>query len=139
MGSFESLQKNIRLPRVVDDVDDDAKMHIPSAFSIMRGCLPSMTATAEFVVPKSIPMTWPLTFSSEYFRTNDALRGDLNVEARKAVDARGKSYKGDRVSMRLRIEAFGSGGHLHFSITVTTTCLKMWEERRIREKGVWME
>lgn len=36
----------------------------PSAFSIMRGTLPSITATAEFVVPKSIPMTAPLTFSS---------------------------------------------------------------------------
>jgi hypothetical protein len=36
----------------------------PSAFSIIRGTLPSMTATAEFVVPRSMPMTWPLTFSS---------------------------------------------------------------------------
>lgn len=32
---------------------------------MMRGVLPSMTATAELVVPKSIPMTEPLTFSPE--------------------------------------------------------------------------
>lgn len=37
--------------------------NIPSEFSMMRGCLPSITATAELVVPRSIPMTWPLTFS----------------------------------------------------------------------------
>jgi hypothetical protein len=38
--------------------------YVPSEFSMMRGTLPSMTATAELVVPKSIPMTEPLTFSS---------------------------------------------------------------------------
>lgn len=31
---------------------------------MIRGALPSITATAEFVVPRSIPMTWPLTFFS---------------------------------------------------------------------------
>ena len=29
----------------------------PSEFSITRGCAPSMMATQEFVVPRSIPMT----------------------------------------------------------------------------------
>ena len=32
----------------------------PSAFSMTRGFLPSITLTQEFVVPKSIPTTWPL-------------------------------------------------------------------------------
>lgn len=36
-------------------------IYSPSEFSIIRGDLPSMTATAEFVVPKSIPMMGPLT------------------------------------------------------------------------------
>jgi hypothetical protein len=34
---------------------------MPSAFSMIRALLPSMTATHEFVVPKSIPMTLPIT------------------------------------------------------------------------------
>lgn len=33
----------------------------PSAFSITLACLPSMTATQELVVPRSIPITAPLT------------------------------------------------------------------------------
>jgi hypothetical protein len=45
------------------DGTDDAS-GIPSEFSMIRGTLPSMTATAELVVPRSIPMTEPLTFSS---------------------------------------------------------------------------
>ena len=32
----------------------------PSAFSITLGALPSITATQEFVVPKSIPITRPI-------------------------------------------------------------------------------
>src|SRR3977135_1848313 len=36
-------------------------VRIPSAFSIRRAVLPSMTATHEFVVPRSIPMTLPIT------------------------------------------------------------------------------
>ena len=38
-------------------------VNLPSEFSIIRDDAPSITATAEFVVPKSIPMTWPCTFS----------------------------------------------------------------------------
>ena len=33
----------------------------PSAFVITLACFPSITATQEFVVPKSIPITAPLT------------------------------------------------------------------------------
>jgi len=33
----------------------------PSEFSITLACLPSITATQELVVPRSIPMTAPLT------------------------------------------------------------------------------
>ena len=35
----------------------------PSAFSMTFGVLPSITATQEFVVPKSIPHTAPRTAS----------------------------------------------------------------------------
>src|ERR1700689_2712877 len=35
----------------------DGVVRIPSAFSMTFGALPSMTATQEFVVPRSIPMT----------------------------------------------------------------------------------
>ena len=35
----------------------------PSAFSITRGCDPSITATHELVVPRSIPITEPLMSS----------------------------------------------------------------------------
>ena len=39
----------------------DGVVRTPSAFSITLGVDPSITETQEFVVPKSIPMTWPLT------------------------------------------------------------------------------
>jgi hypothetical protein len=35
----------------------------PSLFSKTFGVLPSIIATHEFVVPRSMPMTWPLTLS----------------------------------------------------------------------------
>lgn len=37
----------------------DGVVRAPSAFSITRGVFPSMIATHEFVVPKSMPMTGP--------------------------------------------------------------------------------
>ena len=40
-------------------------MRAPSAFSITLACLPSMTATHELVVPRSIPMTAPRTGPSD--------------------------------------------------------------------------
>ena len=33
---------------------------LPSSLSITLGSLPSMTATTEFVVPRSIPMIFPI-------------------------------------------------------------------------------
>jgi hypothetical protein len=62
---------------------------IPSEFSMMRGVLPSMTATAELVVPRSIPMTEPLTFSSAYPRAKAGAR-KAGVQ-RAAEAARGRS------------------------------------------------
>lgn len=60
-------------------------------------CLPSIKATAEFVVPKSIPMTAPLTFfsptSSAYRLINDEPRGALIAgELRKAEGVLGRSW-----------------------------------------------
>ena len=40
----------------------DGVVRAPSAFSITRGVLPSMMATHELVVPRSMPITSPLTF-----------------------------------------------------------------------------
>jgi hypothetical protein len=54
-----------------------------------------MTATAELVVPRSIPMTAPLTFSSAYPRLNVELRGDLMVGWARRTDevARGRKVR----------------------------------------------
>jgi hypothetical protein len=38
----------------------DGVVRMPSAFSMTFGVLPSMTATQEFVVPRSMPMTLPI-------------------------------------------------------------------------------
>src|SRR5438445_8492192 len=38
----------------------DGVVRMPSAFSMTFGVLPSMTATHELVVPRSIPMTLPI-------------------------------------------------------------------------------
>src|SRR3954464_12470201 len=43
-------------------------VRMPSAFSITLGVLPSMTATHELVVPRSIPMTFPMVFISSFLR-----------------------------------------------------------------------
>src|SRR6185437_12771428 len=40
----------------------DGVVRMPSAFSMTLGALPSMTATHEFVVPRSMPMTLPIVF-----------------------------------------------------------------------------
>ena len=40
----------------------DGVVRAPSAFSTTFGCEPSMMATQEFVVPKSIPMTLAIIF-----------------------------------------------------------------------------
>src|SRR5882757_5480783 len=41
---------------------------MPSAFSITFGVLPSITATHEFVVPRSIPMTFPMVLIPFFLR-----------------------------------------------------------------------
>ena len=48
-------------PSLVNATTDGVVLD-PSEFSRTLGVFPSITATHELVVPKSIPMTWPLTF-----------------------------------------------------------------------------
>src|SRR5712691_7827994 len=43
-------------------------VRMPSAFSITFGVLPSITATHELVVPRSIPMTLPMALNSSFLR-----------------------------------------------------------------------
>src|SRR5436305_2843253 len=43
-------------------------VRMPSAFSMTFGVLPSITATHEFVVPRSIPMTFPMVLISFFLR-----------------------------------------------------------------------
>ena len=42
-----------------ENATTDGVVRDPSAFSNTFGVFPSITATQEFVVPKSIPITWP--------------------------------------------------------------------------------
>src|SRR6516225_10071244 len=46
----------------------DGVVRMPSAFSITLAFLPSITATHEFVVPRSIPMTFPMVLISFFLR-----------------------------------------------------------------------
>ena len=58
------------LLKIVPEVNatTDGVVRAPSAFSMTLACFPSMTATQEFVVPKSIPTTAPVTpFDMEAF------------------------------------------------------------------------
>ncbi|GLK68716.1 hypothetical protein GCM10008179_23540 [Hansschlegelia plantiphila] len=58
----------------------DGVVRAPSAFSITRGWAPSITATQEFVVPRSIPMTLPMTVtSSSLFKRTGWPRSGLAV------------------------------------------------------------
>lgn len=61
---------------------------------MILGVLPSMIATAEFVVPKSMPMTGPFTLSSlcifsAYPLRNVDVIGARTADDLKAVGARG--------------------------------------------------
>ena len=49
----------------------------PSAFSMTLGVLPSITATQEFVVPRSIPMMAPLPAVEKFRRTHELIT--LNI------------------------------------------------------------
>src|SRR6201992_798007 len=46
----------------------DGVVRMPSEFSMTLAFLPSITATHEFVVPRSIPMTFPMVSISFLFR-----------------------------------------------------------------------
>lgn len=71
-------------------------LQVVSAISVHR-----MMLRLRRYIPKSMPMTWPLTFSSPpsaYPLMNDEPRGDLTAgERRKAEDARGSSC--ERINM----------------------------------------
>lgn len=63
----------------------------------MRGALPSMTATAELVVPKSIPMMGPLTlppsaFVSSAYPLRNCVRGARYADDLKVDVARGTAW-----------------------------------------------
>jgi hypothetical protein len=45
----------------LENATTDGVVLDPSAFSITLACFPSITATQELVVPRSIPITAPLT------------------------------------------------------------------------------
>ncbi len=51
----------------------------PSLFSITRTSLPSMIATHEFVVPRSMPMTLLMRIQAPLQRTEAARRGTARV------------------------------------------------------------
>src|SRR3954449_1842640 len=46
----------------------DGVVRMPSAFSMTFGVLPSITATHELVVPRSIPMTFPMVLIPFFLR-----------------------------------------------------------------------
>src|SRR5262245_65245185 len=59
-------------------------VRMPSAFSITLGFFPSMTATQEFVVPRSIPITFAIR-SLSFWQTVRALHSaPVNADARRA-------------------------------------------------------
>lgn len=75
--------KNESVIPLVKATTDGVVLH-PSEFSITLACLPSITATQELVVPKSIPITAPFTPSdlwtnairNEYNERNTTLKND---------------------------------------------------------------
>src|SRR6187402_2599328 len=46
----------------------DGVVRMPSAFSMTFGDFPSITATHEFVVPRSMPMTFPMVLIPFFLR-----------------------------------------------------------------------
>ena len=52
----------------------------PSAFSMTFGLFPSMTATQELVVPRSIPITAPLTSELQQHTQNYVSTGQINCD-----------------------------------------------------------
>ena len=52
----------------------DGVVRMPSAFSMTFGVFPSITATHEFVVPRSIPITFAISTTSLFLQTVRALK-----------------------------------------------------------------
>ena len=48
-------------------------VRMPSAFSMTRGVFPSITATHELVVPRSIPMTFAIVYFLSFRQIGRAL------------------------------------------------------------------
>src|SRR2546428_13673630 len=53
---------------LLENATTEGVVRKPSAFGITFGSPPSMTATHELVVPRSIPMTFPMVFISSFLR-----------------------------------------------------------------------
>src|SRR5919199_4656911 len=73
----------------------DGVVRAPSAFSMTLGCVPSMTATQELVVPRSMPMTLPmagsLTFQADRRAPKQPGPWLLLIFARARIDIRERS------------------------------------------------
>ena len=72
----------------------DGVVLAPSAFSMTLACLPSMTATQELVVPRSMPTTWPVTPLPPDFHRRP-LTDEEEDEARSYLEARIWAPKGE--------------------------------------------
>src|ERR1700739_4061027 len=57
----------------------DGVVRIPSAFSMTFGVLPSITATQEFVVPRSIPMTLAMVVNPLFLGRSCRPKGALSI------------------------------------------------------------
>ena len=78
----------------VEKVTIEGVVRMPSAFSITLGADPSMTAMQEFVVPRSIPITFAMSFLLW-------------------ADASGPSYEQPKVtSPRNHTKNFAAGGYI---------------------------
>lgn len=81
----------------------------PSEFSITRGDFPSMTATQELVVPRSIPMTGPLAFDASLRCVLSVRDSICEVKILKAEKAKEQSLPHDQEcvrTVRLLLPAF---------------------------------
>src|SRR5687767_2998459 len=72
----------------------------PSAFGMTTGSPPSITATTEFVVPRSIPMIFSAIVTSFVFRATRVARRTRDREGRAAVAVRAYILRGHEVVPR---------------------------------------
>ena len=63
----EIKKEDVKDEEVVETTETVEEEKQPSGFAIIFDSVPSRTATAEFVVPKSIPIILLIIFSSFYF------------------------------------------------------------------------